>query len=100
MLYLHFCRGNVSWNIDLISNFFNFQIAPVTFNDSDEYIHTTETIRDVQEIQRFFNENASQAHFKGLTTIKMITPHSYSYSTVQQCYKTANDIFHIITTKQ
>ena len=45
---------------------FEFQIAPVSFNDSDEYVYRTETLEDVQDIQRFFNDNTSQARYKGL----------------------------------
>lgn len=45
---------------------FEFQIAPVAFNDSDEYVYRTETLEDVQDIQRFFNDNTSQARYKGL----------------------------------
>lgn len=45
---------------------FEFQIAPVAFNDSDEYVYRTETLEDVQDIQWFFNDNTSQARYKGL----------------------------------
>jgi len=48
---------------------FEFQIAPVAFNDSDEYVYRTETVEDVQDIQRFFNDNTSQAQYKGLALL-------------------------------
>lgn len=48
---------------------FEFQIAPVAFNDSEEYVYKTETLEDLQEIQRFFNDNTTQAQNKGLTVI-------------------------------
>jgi len=43
------------------------KIAPVAFNDSDEYVYRTETLEDVQDIQRFFNDNTSQAQYKGFS---------------------------------
>ena len=46
-----------------------FQIAPVAFNDSDEFVYRTETLEDVQDIQRFFNDNTSQAQYKGLALL-------------------------------
>lgn len=42
-----------------------FQIEPVAFNDSDEYIYSTETLTDLQDIQKFFNDHSSQAKYKG-----------------------------------
>ncbi|KAL9972842.1 hypothetical protein ACROYT_G019223 [Oculina patagonica] len=43
------------------------KIAPVAFNDSDEYIYVTETLKDVQDIQLFFNDNTFKAQYKGLS---------------------------------
>ena len=41
---------------------FAFQIAPNAYNDSDEYIYSTETLTDLHHIQQFFN---SRAKYKG-----------------------------------
>lgn len=59
------CRSRKSQLISPSSS--TIKIAPDAFNESDEFIYTTETIKDVQNIQRFFNENGPQAYFKGLS---------------------------------
>lgn len=44
---------------------FHVKIAPDVFTEPDKYIYSTETLRDVQNIQQFFNDISSRDEYKG-----------------------------------